>query len=77
MPLTPDQIGTLTRLISPERLGKLTALTGSPEQAIELHQETLRLGAALMNVTASVEIALRNAICENLSHHFGVANWLI
>lgn len=77
MALTPAQIGTLTRLISPERLGKLTSLTGSPEQAIELHQETLRLGAALMNVTASVEIALRNAICENLSHHFAVANWLI
>jgi hypothetical protein len=30
-----------------------------------------------MNVTASVEIALRNAVCENLTHHFAVPNWLI
>ena len=75
--IDPAHIGTLTRLLSPERLGKLTQLTGSAEQAIELHQETLRLGAALMNVTAVVEIALRNAVCENLSHHFAVANWLI
>lgn len=77
MPLDPAQIAALTLLLSPERLGKLTALTGSTEQAIELHQETLRLGAALMNVTATVEIALRNAVCENLSGYFGVPNWLI
>jgi hypothetical protein len=47
------------------------------QTAIELHQETLRLGASLMSVTATVEIALRNSVCENLSHHFGVPNWLL
>ncbi len=67
----------LTLMISPERLRALKTLTGSEEAAIELHQETLRLGAALMNVTATVEIALRNMICENLSHHFAVPNWLL
>ena len=41
-----------------------------------LHQETLRLGAALMNVIAVVEIALRNSICDNLGRHFGTTNWL-
>ena len=30
-----------------------------------------------MNVIAIVEIALRNAICGNLSQHFGAPNWLI
>jgi len=64
-------------LLSPERLGALTRLTGSARAAIELHQETLSVGASLMNVTATVEIALRNAICENLSQHFGTAAWLL
>ena len=77
MPLDPSKIAALTVLLSPERLGKLTQLTGSAEQAIELHQETLRLGAALMNVTAAVEIALRNSVCENLSHYFAAPDWLI
>src|SRR5690606_33438510 len=38
---------------------------------------TLVIGASLMNVIATVEIALRNAICANLSQHFGTPNWLI
>jgi hypothetical protein len=76
MAIDPQDAAALTLLISPERLGKLTQLTGSVEAAIELHQETLKLGAAMMHVTATVEIALRNAICENLSHHFAVPNWL-
>ena len=70
MAIDPQDAAALTLLISPERLGKLTQLTGSAEAAIELHQETLKLGAAMMHVTATVEIALRNAISENLSHHW-------
>ena len=69
-------VPTLLLLLSPERLGALTALTGSSSIAIELHQETLRLGASLMHLTATMEIALRNAVCENLTAHFGVPNWL-
>lgn len=76
MPVEPDSIASVVRLISPERLRALVALTRSEEAAIDLHQETLRLGSALMHVTATVEIALRNAVCNNLSHHFGVPNWL-
>lgn len=76
MAIDPQDAAALTLLISPERLGKLTQLTGSAEAAIELHQETLKLGATLMHVTATVEIALRNTVCENLSHHFAVPNWL-
>lgn len=77
MPIHDEDVAPLTVLLSPERLGALTQLTGNVKAAIELHQEILRLGAALMNITASVEIALRNAICENLGQHFGAAGWLI
>jgi len=76
MKIEPEDVVSLECLLSPERLGNLVALTGSTEVAIDLHQETLRLGAALMHVTATVEIALRNAICENLGDYFGVQNWL-
>lgn len=76
MAIDPFDIPTVMRLLSPERLKALKHLTGSDSAAIELHQETLRLGSALMHVTATVEIALRNAVCENLGHHFGVPSWL-
>lgn len=66
----------IVRLLSAERLRALVALTGSDNAAIDLHQETLRVGSALMHVIATIEIALRNSVCENLTHHFGVANWL-
>ena len=71
-----SDIAALTLLLSPERLAALTQLTGSALAAIELHQETLRVGAGLMTLTAGVEIALRNAASENLATHFGVPNWL-
>ncbi len=77
MPIEENDLAALTLLISPERLGSLNQLTGNVKDAIELHQETLKLGAALMNITAIIEIALRNAVCENLSAHFGVPNWLL
>ncbi|MCK8782724.1 hypothetical protein M0654_22430 [Rhizobium sp. NTR19] len=77
MQIEDADAAALALLLSPERLGALSQLTGNVKAAIELHQETLRLGAALMNITASIEIALRNAICENLGQHFGVAGWLL
>ena len=76
MPINPPHVADLMVLLSADRLASLTALTGSAEIAIGLHQETLQVGASLMNVTATIEIALRNTVAENLSHHFGVANWL-
>lgn len=77
MALEENDIGAVTLFLSPERLGKLTQLTGSAKDAIELHQETLSLGASLMNVIATVEIALRNSICENLSQYFATPDWLL
>jgi hypothetical protein len=77
MALEDADIGPVTILLSPERLAALTALTGSARIAIELHQETLNLSASLMNVIASIEPALRNTVCENLTVHFGAPGWLI
>lgn len=74
--MNQQQVAALTLLLSAERLSALTELTGSSEAAIVLHQDTLKLGASLMAVVATVEIALRNAVAENLSQHFGVPNWL-
>jgi len=76
MTIEPDDVTSIMRLLSPERLAALTTLTGSDDAAIELHQETLRLGSTLMHVIATVEIALRNAVCDNLMHYFGAPNWL-
>jgi len=73
----PTELQTLVTLLSKERLANLLTLTGSESAAIELHQQTLALNASLMNVTGVIEIALRNAVCENLSHRFGVTDWLV
>jgi hypothetical protein len=76
MTKSEDDVAALTRMLSKERLAALISLTKSESDAIQLHQETLRVGASLMSIIATVEIALRNSVCENLSSHFGVANWL-
>lgn len=76
MPINPAHAPELVTLLSPDRLAALRALTGSVEAAIELHQETLKVGSALVCVMAPVEIALRNTVAENLSRHFGVPNRL-
>jgi hypothetical protein len=77
MTIYAADVAALTVMLSPERLAAFTNLTRSTQTAIELHQETLQLGSALMNVTAVIEIALRNSVCENLKQHFGVPNWLV
>ena len=42
---------------------------------IKTHQDMLSLSGALMVIMASVEIALRNTIYENLNQHFNKKNW--
>lgn len=71
-----DDTLTIMRFLSRARLASLIELTGSATEAIALHQETLRVGSGLMNVIATVEIAVRNSVGENLAHHFGVDHWL-
>ncbi len=76
MPIRTDDIEPLTSLLSRERLAALVELTGSPEAAIMLHQETLRLGASLMHIIATIEIAVRNAVGCCLEGHFKSQHWL-
>ncbi len=77
MSLSEKDVLHIKTLLSPERLQPLINLTGSETKAIELHQETLRAGAQLFGIIATIEIALRNVVCENLSNHFAVTNWLV
>jgi hypothetical protein len=77
MAIQNADLAPLTVLLSPERLGRLVQLTGNTKDAIELHQETLAVGTSLMGIIATIEIAIRNAVCENLSQHFNAPNWLI
>ena len=74
--LEDADVATIAVLLSPERLAALMMLTGSTRTAIELHQETLHLSGSLMNVIASVELSLRNTVCENLTIFFGCPGWL-
>lgn len=77
MALEDADIAAIAILLSPERLAALTALTGSTRTAVELHQATLSLNADLLNIIASIELSLRNSVCENLTNYFGVSGWLI
>lgn len=74
--LTDEELAAVAVLLSSERLSTFERLAGSNRGAIALHQEMLRLGASLMTVMAVVEIALRNAVCDQLTEHFGTADWL-
>ncbi|MCG5075660.1 hypothetical protein [Paraburkholderia tagetis] len=76
MELADDTLAAITLMLSGERLGTFLTLAGSPRPAIALHQQTLQVAGTLMCVTAVVEIALRNTICDHLTHHFGTADWL-
>lgn len=69
-------VSNMVRYLSIERLTTFHKITGSHVEAIKLHQQTLQFGASLMIVTAVIEIALRNAICDRLDTHFGGA-WLL
>ncbi|CAG4890153.1 Abi family protein [Paraburkholderia saeva] len=75
--LDDKELETIALLLSGDRLHRFLALTGSTRAAIALHQQTLRLGGSLMSVTAVLEIALRNAVCDRLALYFQTENWLL
>lgn len=76
--LTVDELGELERLLSRPRLGTYLDLTASrrSEDAVELHQATMSLGVALLAVTSSIEVALRNAVCHEVNQTFAGTGWL-
>lgn len=75
--LEDDELEAIALLLSSDRLHRFRALAGSTRVAITLHQQTLQLGGSLMSVTAVLEIALRNAVCDRLTLHFQTENWLL
>ena len=76
MALTDGEVRAAAALLSSERLSEFLRITGTDRDAIALHHQTMRVGAALMPVTGMMEIMLRNAICERLSQTFAKPDWL-
>lgn len=66
----------ISTLLSAERLAPFIRLAGTELDAIRLHNQSLRLSAALMPAIALIEIALRNASSEQLRTKLGVSDWL-
>jgi branched-subunit amino acid permease len=54
--------GSMVWLPSPEPLTTFLAITGKERDAIELHNQSLRLNATIMPVVALIEIGPSNAI---------------
>lgn len=76
MDLLEHDIASISTFLSSERLATFHAITGSTKEAILLHQQMLRFGTTLMSVTAVIEIAVRNAICDRITAMFGGGGWL-
>lgn len=76
MELLDHDIAAVSIFLSGERLATFHTITGSTKEAILLHQQMLQLGTTLMAVTAVIEIATRNAICERVANQFGDRGWL-
>ena len=76
MSMTDDELRKAAALISAERLAAFVAITGTERDALDVHHQTMEVGAALMPVTGLIEVALRNDIAERLRVLFGVPDWL-
>lgn len=74
--LLDDDVKAIAFYLSSERLANFHAIAGSDRDAIYLHQRVLAVGAALAPIVAIIEIAIRNAVCENLRTSFGAPDWL-
>ena len=74
--MTKEEVEQLATFLSTERLNALLALTGNLGIAVNFHQETLGLNSHLIKIVATIEIALRNIVYNNITNHYGAANWL-
>ena len=75
--LNQAEMDRVAALLSPPRMAKMLALSGNDLRgALELHEQTLRTGSALMAVIGTLEIVLRNAVCNQLQATFVAPNWL-
>ncbi|TWC72021.1 hypothetical protein [Herbaspirillum sp. SJZ099] len=71
-----DDAVALVRFLSVDRLATFQVITGSLSEAVSLHQQTMRIGAQVMAVTAVIEVALRNAVYARLEQYYGRPDWL-
>jgi hypothetical protein len=76
MELLDHDIASISAFLSSERLATFQSITGSIQETILLHQQMLQFGTTLMSVTAIIEIAIRNAVCERISTLLGGGGWL-
>jgi hypothetical protein len=76
MEFLDHDIASISAFLSSERLATFQSITGSTKEAIFLHQQMLQFGTTLMSVTAIIEIAVRNAVCERISALLGGGGWL-
>lgn len=76
MDLLDHDIASISAFLSSERLATFQTITGSTREAILLHQQMLQFGTTLMSVTAVIEVAVRNAICERITTLLGGGGWL-
>ena len=76
MDLLDHDVASISTFLSSERLATFHAITGSTQEAILLHQQMLQFGTTLMSVTAVIEIAIRNSICDRITSMFGGGGWL-
>lgn len=74
--LTEKDVEAIKILISKERLSTFRSITYSDDDAIELHQASMMLSSSLMSVTGMVEIAIRNAVCNQISINYDVVDFL-
>ena len=75
MSMDETDIKEITDLLSIERLGAINKERGFENSVIDasvidLHQESLSLSGDLMSIVAVIEIALRNAVYQNLNDYF-------
>ncbi|MGL1921663.1 MAG: hypothetical protein OCD03_11625 [Hyphomicrobiales bacterium] len=77
MNLSREDYDFLHGLISEERLRLLVGLTGSIKDAVNIHQEIIKLGTSLMGITGVIELAIRNSVNDCLSEHFNKSDWFL
>lgn len=75
-PHAPRQAAAAVSLTSAERFATFTRIAGSDVDALALHQLTMVVAGTLTPVIGMIEVAIRNAVCEQLRATFGKPDWL-
>ncbi len=76
MTINETDIDAIIELLSKQRLSPITEFVKSKKLVIDIHQEILSLNGTLMSIVATIEIALRNTVYQNLNQYFNANNRL-